>query len=110
MRRTILLFAALAACCAAPASAHDEKSCGDLPGAVDAPQDVRVAGTTCAVGKALARRHATMSGRNERCDLAKRSCVLTGWRCTRTFFGNSGTRVRCRRGNTHARARWFYGS
>jgi hypothetical protein len=56
---------------------------------------------------ALARRHERTSGRGERCDLAEPSCRLDGYSCRRTFLGNSGTRVRCTRGE--ARVRFFYG-
>ena len=90
----------------APAAA--ERTCGDVPGAVDAPQDVRALGVSCATAKKLAKWHSTHSGRNERCSLAKKACTHDGWRCTRTFFGNSGTRVRCTKGD--ARVRFFYGT
>ena len=102
----LALFALLAA--AAPAaSGLRERRCGDVAGPPSAPQGVRAAGVSCATAKRLARRHANRSGRGERCDLRKASCRLGGWRCRRTFFGNSGTRVRCIRGA--ARVRFFYG-
>jgi hypothetical protein len=103
-----LLAAFVLLAVAAPAaSAAPERRCGDLPGAADAPQDIRAAGVSCRRARSLARSHARHSGRGERCDLAKASCVLDGYRCHRTFFGNAGTRVRCTKGAK--RVRFFFG-
>ena len=111
MRPGVLaLLAALAlglALAASGASGATERRCGDVPGAADAPQDVRAVAVSCRRARSLARSHARRSGRGERCDLAKASCVLDGFRCRRTFFGNSGTRVRCTR--DAQRVRFFYG-
>lgn len=106
----VLATAAAAVPSAALPTAHaaTERRCGDVPGAVDAPQDVRALRTSCAVARRLAAHHSRRSGRNEVCALAKPSCRLDGWTCRRTFFGNSGTRVRCTRGDR--RVRFFYGS
>ena len=108
--RPALLAPALALLLAAAApasSALPERRCGDVAGPPSAPQGVVATGVSCATAKRLARRHAARTGRGERCDLRKASCRLDGWRCRRTFFGNSGTRVRCARGA--ARVRFFYG-
>jgi hypothetical protein len=90
------------------AGARTEHRCGDVRGAVDAPQDVRALGVSCTAARRLAARHSRHSGRNEVCALAKPSCGLDGWTCRRTFFGNSGTRVRCTKGDR--RVRFFYGT
>jgi hypothetical protein len=104
----VLLVGAGLVAGAGTASAATERRCGDVPGAVDAPQDVRARGVSCRRARSLARRHSRNSGRNDTCALAKPSCRLDGWTCRRSFFGNSGTRVRCTRGE--AVARWFYGT
>ena len=103
---TAVVALLLVAVPAAPAAT--EKACDDVPGAVDAPQDVRALNVGCTAARRLAKWHSNHSGRNERCSLAKKACTHDGWRCTRTFFGNSGTRVRCTKGS--ARVRFFYGS
>jgi hypothetical protein len=111
MRLSILVVAVLATLplvVAPAASGSTERHCGDVPGAVDAPQDVRAVAVSCRRARALARAHSNHNGRGERCDLAKASCVLDGFRCRRTFFGNSGTRVRCTR--DAQRVRFFYGT
>lgn len=93
---------------AAPATmAATERRCGDVSGGPSAPQDVRATGVSCRRARSLARSHDRQSGRGERCDLAKTSCALEGFRCRRTFFGNSGTRVRCAEGAKLVR--FFYG-
>jgi hypothetical protein len=97
----------LLAAAAPAASGVRERRCGDVAGPPSAPQDVRAAGVSCRTAKRLARRHEARVDRGERCDLRKPVCRLDGWRCRRTFFGNSGTRVRCSRGA--ARLRFFYG-
>jgi hypothetical protein len=104
----LALLALLVLALAAPgASGASERLCGDLHGTADAPHDVRAIAASCRRARSLARSHARGSGRGERCDLAKASCVLDGYRCRRTFFGSSGTRVRC----THdaEQVRFFYG-
>jgi hypothetical protein len=110
MRLTVLAASAvvllLLAATAAPAST--ERRCGVAGSAFDAPQDVRALGVSCRTARALARKHSRNDGRNDVCDLAKPSCRLDGWSCKRTFFGNSGTRVRCLKGA--ARVRFFYGT
>lgn len=111
MRRLLLPLAAvlLLLLVALPAAqARTERRCGDVRGAVDAPQDVRALGVSCTTARRLAAHHTRTSGRNEQCALAKPSCRLDGWTCRRTFFGNSGTRVRCTKGDR--RVRFFYGS
>jgi hypothetical protein len=104
----LALLALVALALVAPgATGASERRCGDVQGTADAPQGVHAIALSCRRARALARSHARRSGRGERCDLAKPSCVLDGYRCRRTFFGNSGTRVRC----THEaeRVRFFYG-
>jgi hypothetical protein len=112
MLRTVLLALVALAVLAATATAAPavENRCGDVvvKGLFDTPQDVRALGVSCRRAKRLARHHYRSSGRNETCDLAKPSCRLDGWTCRRTFFGNSGTRVRCTSGER--RVRWFYGA
>ena len=108
MRTAAAAFALfLVALTAAPASAA-ERRCGDLAGAVDAPQGIRAERASCTTARRLASRHSRNNGRNDVCALAKPSCRLGDWRCRRTFFGNSGTRVNCTRGSAHVR--FFYGS
>jgi hypothetical protein len=108
--RTLTLLAALAALAAvAPALARAaaERHCGDLSHAPDTAQDIRALGVSCTSARSLARSHRRQVGAGERCDLKKSSCTLSGYRCRRTFFGNSGTRVRCTNGPK--RVRFFYG-
>src|SRR3954464_15428444 len=108
--RTFALLAALAALAlAAPALARAaaEKRCGDLSKAPDTAQDIRAVGVSCASARSIARSHHRQVGAGERCDLRKSSCILSGYTCRRTFFGNSGTRVRCTKGPE--RVRFFYG-
>jgi hypothetical protein len=108
--RTLTLLAALAALAlAAPALARAaaEKRCGDLNNAPDTAQDIRATHVTCAKAKQLARHHMRTRDQGQRCDLRKASCVLDGYTCRRTFFGNSGTRVRCASGMKLVR--FFYG-
>jgi hypothetical protein len=90
------------------APAATERACGDVAGSVQPPQDVRAVGVGCVAARRLARHHWRQSGRYDHCSLGKKACRLDGWRCTRRFFGNSGTRVRCTKGA--ARVRFFYGS
>jgi len=108
--RTLTLLAALAALAAiAPALARAaaERRCGDLSQAPDTAQDIRALGVTCTKARSLARSHHRQIGAGERCDLRRSSCTLSGYTCRRTFFGNSGTRVRCTHGPK--RVRFFYG-
>src|SRR3954462_341791 len=106
--RILVLAALLALAAATAAPATTEKRCGDVPGAVDAPQDVRALHVTCRRARALAKKHSLNSGRPDVCSLAAPKCVLDGWTCRRRFFGNSGTRVRCSKGIK--RVRFFYGT
>src|SRR3954466_1052307 len=107
--RTLTLLAALAALALAPALARaaGEKRCGDLSNAPDTAQDIRALGVSCTTARAIARGHHRQLDAGERCDLRKSSCTLSGYTCRRTFFGNSGTRVRCTNGPK--RVRFFYG-
>jgi hypothetical protein len=107
--RTLTLLAALAALALAPALARaaSEKRCGDLSTAPDTAQDIRALGISCAKARSIARSHHRQVGAGERCDLRKSSCTLSGFTCRRTFFGNSGTRVRCTSGPK--RVRFYYG-
>jgi len=109
MLRACLAALLLALACAVPAGAATERHCGDLGSlsTPDAPQNVRALFVGCATARHLARRHWNRVGDGERCDLAAPACTLDGWRCRRTFFGNSGTRVRCTSGE--ARVRFIYG-
>ena len=118
-RTAALLLAALALCAAlavtvpagatTPASLRVENRCGDIVNGdfADTPQDVRALGVSCRRARRLARQHYRSIGLRERCDLYKSVCVIDGWTCRRTFFGDSGTRVRCTSGER--RVRWFYG-
>jgi hypothetical protein len=107
VRILLAVLIALAAATAAPAAV--EVRCGDVHSdSVQPPQDVRALGVSCRKAKRLARRHDASSGRYDHCSLAKPSCTLDGWKCRRTFFGNSGTRVRCTM--DQKRVRFFYGS
>ncbi len=105
---TLLAAALLAALAFAPGASAAETACGNAGAASNSPQDIHVTGVDCATGKRLARRHAARSGAKKKCDLRKASCSLDGWRCRRSFFGNSGTRVRCTQGP--AVVRFFYGA
>ena len=107
--RSLTLLAALAALALAPALARAaaEKRCGDLSKAPDTAQDIRALGVSCTSARSIARSHHRQVGAGERCDLRKSSCTLSGFTCRRTFFGNSGTRVRCMNGPK--RVRFFYG-
>ena len=97
----------LAGATATAAGAAGERRCGDAGSAPDAPQDVRATGVSCSHARSLARAHSRQNLRGQHCDLAKASCRLQGYTCTRTFFGDSGTRVRCSDGPR--RVRFFYG-
>jgi hypothetical protein len=108
--RTLTVLAALAALVlAAPALARAaaEKHCGDLNNAPDTAQDIRALGVSCAKARSIARSHRRQVHAGEKCDLKKPSCTISGYTCRRTFFGNSGTRVRCTNGPK--RVRFFYG-
>ena len=110
MRRaaaTLLILAA--ATIAGSANAATERQCGDIGtlSQPDAPQHVRALGTGCTTARRVARRHWHRIGDGERCDLSKAKCTIGAWTCRRTFFGNSGTRVRCSRGAD--RVRFIYG-
>ena len=101
---TVLLTLAAGA---ARAEAAVEKHCGDVSRAPDTAQDVRALNVSCRAAVSLARSHMRSNRAGQRCDLRKASCTLRGYTCRRTFFGNSGTRVRCTKG-VH-RVRFFYG-
>ncbi len=107
--RTFTLLAALAALALAPALARAaaEKRCGDLSNAPDTTQDIRALGVSCATARSIARTHLNSVDRDGKCKLATPSCTIRGYTCRRTFFGNSGTRVRCTNGPK--RVRFFYG-
>src|SRR3954451_14335775 len=85
IRAAIIVLAALAL--AAPA-AHADTKCGDATNAPDTAQDIRATHVTCAKAKQLARHHMRTRDRGQRCDLVKASCVLDGYTCRRSFFGN----------------------
>jgi hypothetical protein len=104
IRAAIIALAALAL---AVPSAHAETKCGEATNAPDTAQDIRATHVTCTKAKQLARHHMRTRDRGQRCDLRKASCVLDGYTCRRTFFGNSGTRVRCASGMRLVR--FFYG-
>lgn len=111
MRRIATVAVTLAAlAAAAPANAATTRHCGDIGtlATPDAPQNVRAVGTSCTTARRLARRHWHRSSAGERCDLAKAKCTIGTWTCRRTFFGNSGTRVRCTRPDGDI-VRFFYG-
>jgi hypothetical protein len=92
---------------AARADGAVEKRCGDVSKAPDTAQDVRALNVSCRAAVSLARSHMRSNLAGQRCDLHKASCTLRGYTCRRTFFGNSGTRVRCTKGIN--RVRFFYG-
>jgi hypothetical protein len=102
MRLLTTLFALLVLAVAASAAEGSTtfKHCGDT-GRLG-PQNVRVHGASCKQARNLARAH------EGTCDLRNRVCYVGDYKCTRHFFGNSGTRVRCVNG---ARVvRFFYGT
>jgi hypothetical protein len=112
MIRVLLAAALVVAALAVPATATGqtpERRCGDLGGPAGSgpPQNVRARGVSCKTARRLARRHRRNVSSGEPCDLTNRSCKLGAWTCRRTFFGNSGTRVRCTRGAD--RVRFVYG-
>jgi hypothetical protein len=109
LRRTVLIAVAILAACAVPAQAKVERACGDIGTLAqpDAPQAVKALHTSCRTARRVARKHWHRIGDGERCDLSKKSCTLGAWTCRRTFFGNSGTRVRC--AAAERRVRFFYG-
>ena len=90
------------------ATGATEHSCGVAGTRFQTAQGVHATGVSCTAARRLARRHSMRNGRNDTCDLAKPSCRLDGYTCRRTFFGNSGTRVRCAKGAK--RVRFFYGT
>ncbi|MEA2144404.1 MAG: hypothetical protein QOI64_2834 [Solirubrobacteraceae bacterium] len=104
----LLLTCAAIGLPATGATGATEHSCGAAGTGFDAPQGVYAGGVSCVSARRLARRHSRMNGRNDGCDLAKASCRLDGYVCRRTFFGNSGTRVRCTK--AAKRVRFFYGT
>jgi hypothetical protein len=96
-----LLALAIAIVAAAPAeaaAAGGERFCGSILTRPDAPQRIRAQGVGCRFALTLAVRHYRSVERGGRCRLGRPSCRLGRYRCRRAFFGNSGTRVRCRRG------------
>jgi hypothetical protein len=93
---------------ATSATGATEHSCGAAGTDFLAAQGVYATGVSCTAARRLARRHSRMNGRIDVCALAKPSCRLDGYTCRRTFFGNSGTRVRCTKGAK--RVRFFYGT
>ncbi len=74
------------------------RHCGDLK---TGPQDIRALHVRCKAARNLARAH------RGTCDLRNRTCYVGDYHCTRKFFGNSGTRVRCT--NDAAVVKFFYG-
>jgi hypothetical protein len=111
--RCLPAFAAVITCAAIgirpiAATGATEHSCGVAGPGLQAAQGVHATGVSCTAARRLARRHSVRNGRNDACDLAKVSCRLDGYTCRRTFFGNSGTRVRCTQGAK--RVRFFYGT
>jgi hypothetical protein len=107
--RKLAILAALAALALAASTAHAaaEKRCGDLNNAPDTAQDIRALGVSCSKARSIARTHRRTLHAGQACDLKKPSCTVSGFTCRRTFFGNSGTRVRCTNGPK--RVRFFYG-
>jgi hypothetical protein len=105
MRLLAVLFVLAAA---APSTAAADTPCGDILTRPDAPQRIRADGVGCERARVLAVRHYRSVERGGRCRLKRPSCRLSGYRCRRTFFGNSGTRVRCARGER--RVRFVYGA
>jgi hypothetical protein len=105
-----LLALAIALVVAAPAEASTaggERRCGSILTRPDAPQRIRAEGVGCRFAVSLAARHYRSVERGGRCRLRRPSCRIGRYRCRRTFFGNSGTRVRCRRGERSVR--FIYG-
>lgn len=95
--RVLLLTAVvtLAAAPAASASAPDH-GCGGLE--PTGPQQIRAAHVSCAGARRVARAHDQESHAGGPCDLRRATCGVHGYTCSRSFFGDSGTRVRCTRG------------
>jgi hypothetical protein len=107
--RPLLVLLVLATAFALPAPAQaGERRCGDIITRPDAPQRIRAEGVGCRFALSLAARHYRSVERRGRCRLRRPSCRLSGYRCRRAFFGNSGTRVRCRRGERSVR--FVYGA
>ena len=101
--KTILATAGVAASLllAVPAAPGAEaRRCGSIGNT--GPQSIRAYSTACRSARSLARAH------DQACSLRPRTCQVSGFTCTRRFFGNSGTRVRCSRGA--AVVRFFYGT
>jgi hypothetical protein len=109
--RVILLILVAAGLLAGTASASTNhwQRCGraDVNGYPDNPLRVRALGVTCKTAKGIARHHYRHIGDGEKCDLDRPKCVVLGFTCRRTFFGNSGTRVRCRGDNAYVK--FIYG-
>ena len=106
--RLLVLFGVMvaAATAASSASAATSKSCGDAKPSkhyrfFDYPMNVKASGVNCFTAKLLALRHM------ETCNLEKAKCHIDFWTCKRTFFGNSGTRVRC--AYEQRRVKFIYG-
>ncbi len=106
LARTALLFAVMvAAATAASSTAHAAswKSCGDIA----ATQQIRALKLNCYSARALAERHSDTSIPGGACDLSRSKCRIDAFVCKRTFFGNSGTRIKCAFGKRQVR--FFYG-
>jgi hypothetical protein len=93
---------------ATSATGATEHSCGAAGTDFLAAQGVYATGVSCIAARGLARRHSRMYGRNDVCALDKPSCLVDVYPCRLSFFGNSGTRVRCTKGAK--RVRFFYGT
>jgi hypothetical protein len=111
MLRAIVIATLLCAAVATSAQAAPaDKRCGDLAtfSHPDRPQRIRAHGLGCHAARTLARKHFNRIGLGERCDLNNASCVIGRFTCARSFFGNSGTRVRCTAPDGD-RVRFIYG-
>jgi hypothetical protein len=108
----IAILLATAATVGTANAAPVEKHCGNLdPGFShpDWPQDVRARGVSCHTARRLARKHLHRSRPDGSCDLRKAKCRIGRYTCRRSFFGDSGTRVRCTAPDGD-RVRFFYGT
>jgi hypothetical protein len=103
----LVAVALLVAASAAPAASFTKCGRANVNGYPDNPLRVKAEHTTCAEAKRVARKHYRRIGDGKSCNLKNASCVVLGFTCRRSFFGNSGTRVRCAKGE--ARVRFIYG-
>jgi len=94
----LLVLAAVGA--GAAQGAANVRHCGNI--GLTGPQNIRAVHVKCKPARHLARVHQSS------CDLRNKVCYIGPYRCSRKFFGNSGTRVRCT--DDRRVVRFFYGT